>query len=305
MFDVLSLAFVAQSVLPQVHPGRLVEAYRTDAPSLVRCVNDTPATFLLAHRGSWTDTDRPQNSLSALKDAAELPVFIEFDVRNTRDNQVIVLHDEVLDRETTGTGPVSMHSASEITALQLRNSQGQPVDEHPALLVKVLEQIGDTALLMLDLKGGDIGPTLDLLEQYGALKSAAYVAYDLDQLRQVFQRHGASIVFYRIDSLAEFRAVTEIAPDLVQVVQLSNTLGLDRETTEAILNSDIGLSSGVGAIESGANDFLTLTSEDYAELADGYFAWLLSDRISHTAPILYGQEFELAKHLNVCIDIIL
>src|SRR3990172_2363509 len=64
-----------------------------------------PATLLAAHRGGsllW-----PENSLLAFRNAVALGAdFIEFDVHLSRDGEVVVIHDPMLERTTTGAGPV-------------------------------------------------------------------------------------------------------------------------------------------------------------------------------------------------------
>jgi glycerophosphoryl diester phosphodiesterase len=59
-----------------------------------------------AHRGSrilW-----PENTMVAFQGAADLGyLYLEIDVRITRDGVVVVLHDDTLDRTTNGSGPVS------------------------------------------------------------------------------------------------------------------------------------------------------------------------------------------------------
>ena len=50
----------------------------------------------------------PENTMLAFQKAVETGAEgIELDVQLTRDGEVIVLHDETLDRTTDGTGPVA------------------------------------------------------------------------------------------------------------------------------------------------------------------------------------------------------
>lgn len=84
-----------------------------------------PVTYVAAHRGDWRNA--PENSLQSLKCATTLGVdIVEMDVKKTKDNQLIVMHDKTLDRTTTGSGSVSDHSLKEIKALKLRSGNGHP-----------------------------------------------------------------------------------------------------------------------------------------------------------------------------------
>ncbi len=68
------------------------------------------------HRGNGID--RPEQTLAAYRRAVELgATFIEFDVRVTKDNQLVVFHDATLERTTNGTGRVIDHTVSELRDL--------------------------------------------------------------------------------------------------------------------------------------------------------------------------------------------
>ncbi|RAJ90033.1 glycerophosphoryl diester phosphodiesterase [Larkinella arboricola] len=73
-----------------------------------------PERGLCAHRGCM-DT-HPENTLPAFRRAIELGAqMIEFDVQLTKDGQLVIMHDETVDRTTNGHGKVS-----ELTLAELR-----------------------------------------------------------------------------------------------------------------------------------------------------------------------------------------
>jgi glycerophosphoryl diester phosphodiesterase len=70
-----------------------------------------------AHRGA--DTAR-ENTLAAFRAAVDRGYgYLELDVRTTRDGVLMVFHDEVLDRVTTGTGRISDHTWEELTRIRV------------------------------------------------------------------------------------------------------------------------------------------------------------------------------------------
>jgi glycerophosphoryl diester phosphodiesterase len=93
----------------------------------------------------------PPNSLTALQEViAEGAEAIEFDVHALNGGDYLFVHDETLDRETTGSGPVAAHTAREAKSLRLRGS-----DEPPALLseaVVLLRDVARTMKVQVDLK---------------------------------------------------------------------------------------------------------------------------------------------------------
>ncbi len=77
---------------------------------------DGPAFVILGHRG--TAGTRPENTLASfiqsLKDGADT---LESDLHLTKDGEIIMMHDPVVDRTTNGTGPISEMTLKEIKAL--------------------------------------------------------------------------------------------------------------------------------------------------------------------------------------------
>ena len=72
-----------------------------------------------AHRGC--SMMNPENTLLAFKKAAELEGItgIEFDVQLTKDNEIVVIHDERVDRTTDGTGYVQEYTINELKQLSI------------------------------------------------------------------------------------------------------------------------------------------------------------------------------------------
>ena len=70
----------------------------------------------VAHRGH--SIAYPENTLEAYRKAIELDVeMIECDVNITRDGQLVMMHDSMLDRTTNGSGRVSGVTWAEIQGL--------------------------------------------------------------------------------------------------------------------------------------------------------------------------------------------
>jgi glycerophosphoryl diester phosphodiesterase len=77
------------------------------------------------HRGA--SRYAPENTLEALRKAAVLGAdFVEFDIRTTRDETFVLLHDGSLDRTTSGRGPVRDRTAGEVAALDAGSWFGRP-----------------------------------------------------------------------------------------------------------------------------------------------------------------------------------
>lgn len=72
--------------------------------------------MVIAHRGA--SEEAPENTMSAFERALALGADgFEFDVQLTSDGRPVVIHDAMLDRTTTGSGPVFASSAKHIATL--------------------------------------------------------------------------------------------------------------------------------------------------------------------------------------------
>ena len=126
--------------------------------------------YVAAHRG-WR-SQYPENTIPAFKAALELGVDqIEFDVRMTRDGELVIIHDATVDRTTNGTGAVKDKTFAEIRTLDAGSHKGEQfAGTVIPTLREFLELIKDHPTLTLDLELKEY-PTADNEER-------AYAACD-------------------------------------------------------------------------------------------------------------------------------
>ena len=104
------------------------------------------APFVIGHRGACADA--PENTLASFALAfAKGAGMVECDVTLTRDGQVVVIHDETLDRTTDGRGPVSSRTLEEIRRLDAGawfsgKFEGEKIPTLDEVLALVLERKG-------------------------------------------------------------------------------------------------------------------------------------------------------------------
>jgi glycerophosphoryl diester phosphodiesterase len=71
---------------------------------------------IIGHRGAAATA--PENTLGGIRQAKrEGAAWVEFDVKLSADGQAILMHDDTLDRSTTGTGPVRAMTLDQIRTL--------------------------------------------------------------------------------------------------------------------------------------------------------------------------------------------
>jgi glycerophosphoryl diester phosphodiesterase len=122
---------------------------------------------LIAHRGFRSTY--PENTLHAIEAAAAVADEIEIDVRRCGSGELVVIHDETVDRVSDGHGPVAEHTRGDLEALDvLGTGEGVPTLEEA--LRAVPEYVG----VNVELK--ERGTEADALELIGAHHPQAIVS---------------------------------------------------------------------------------------------------------------------------------
>jgi len=89
----------------------------------------------IAHRGGRVY--KPENTIAAFQHAIDTGAdWIEFDVQQTKDRKLVVIHDETVDRTTDGTGRVEEMTFEQIRALDAGNGQQVPTFEEVIAFAK-------------------------------------------------------------------------------------------------------------------------------------------------------------------------
>ncbi|HEU4514284.1 MAG TPA: glycerophosphodiester phosphodiesterase family protein [Nocardioidaceae bacterium] len=170
---------------------------------------------LVAHRGEHATAT--ENGMRALRAAVRRGAdYLEVDVRATRDDRLVLMHDETLRRTTNGTGRVDARSARGIERLRLNDGGRVPSLRQALRLgrdagVRVLVDIKDMgravsyrrlARAVRDLGGGRVvvvSRFRTFLDRFG--REAPRVARGVvtkERLRpREFRRYGAAVVHHR------------------------------------------------------------------------------------------------------------
>jgi len=155
------------------------------------CARDR-GVLISAHRAVLDDST-PENSLAGIRatGAAIRPALLEIDVTRTRDGALVLMHDETLDRTTTGRGRVADHTLEQLRATRLIDGAGKVTDAPPPTLREALDLAGKVgSIVTLDFKSS--GSDGEILTQQviaetraaSAAKRTVLIVYnDSDALR--------------------------------------------------------------------------------------------------------------------------
>lgn len=127
------------------------EIYEVTIDSLIANLEDSTnnQVIVVAHRGDWRNA--PENSLQAIENCIEMGVdMVEIDIRETKDGKLVLMHDETIDRTTTGTGKVSDVTWDYLQTLQLKDGIGHETPHKIPTLKEALTLCKDKILVNLD-----------------------------------------------------------------------------------------------------------------------------------------------------------
>lgn len=129
--------------------------------------------LIIGHRG--TKGYEPENTLISFQKAIDMKVDgIELDVHLSSDGEIMVFHDETLDRMTNGKGNISQYSLSELKDFQIKNENQIPT------LKEVFDLVDKKCFINIELKVNTATkPVLDLIEDYIANKNWNYEHFQI------------------------------------------------------------------------------------------------------------------------------
>jgi len=108
--------------------------------------------LISAHRGGPMN-GFPENCIETFENAlVYAPCLIECDVAKTKDSVLVMMHDRILNRTTTGEGGIGGYTLEELKKLKLRDNQGNVTPYQIPTLAEVLDWARDKAIIELDIK---------------------------------------------------------------------------------------------------------------------------------------------------------
>ncbi len=149
-----------------------------DSALVTKIINDnfventmTRTPVMIGHRGN--PTQAPENSLVGFITAYENGADIfEIDVEITADNEIIILHDNTLNRTTdyTGSKTVGQMKLSEIKQYKLKDKAGKLTEETVPTLKELLEEFKDKdCRIFVEFKGSNVQnviKTAEIIKEY-------------------------------------------------------------------------------------------------------------------------------------------
>lgn len=258
----------------------------SDIGAFFDCLRERGHAVAAAHRGGPVP-GYAENSIEGFAYTTSMvPALLEIDIARTKDNVLVLMHDDTLDRTTTGTGDVRAHTLEEIRALRLKDETGAVLDARVPTLREALDWANGRAILELDVKRGvSYEDVVAAVREADAMSRVIFITYSTDAAVRVHGIAPEMMLSVSIEDIAELDALEQRGVTLTRVLAWTGV-----ETVNADLNRALaarGVEAMFGTLgnpnRSWDGRFARDGRERYAEFAKNGLQLISTDRTIEAA----------------------
>lgn len=262
-------------------PGPVPPLAPADIAGFFDCLRTRGYSVTAAHRGG-PGPGYAENAIETFAYTTSLvPALLEVDIARTKDDVLVLMHDDTVDRTTTGTGEVRGLTLEAIRTLRLRDETGAVLDARVPTLREALEWAHGRAVLELDVKRGVSYE--DVVAEVRAAKAIGrviFITYSRDAAVRVHRLAPEMMLSVSISSISDLDVLAEAGVDLTRVLAWTGTDTVDPELYRALAAR--GVESMFGTLGNPARSwdgrFAREGRDRYAEFAKAGLQLISSDR---------------------------
>ncbi|MDY2587801.1 glycerophosphodiester phosphodiesterase family protein [Winogradskyella aquimaris] len=160
--------------------SRLIEVFRASS-------SDYPN--ISVHRGGKGLKYYPENCLETIRYINDsITAIFEIDVAQTKDGQLVLMHDNSIDRTTTGSGLLKSHTYKSLNQYVLVDDYGNKTKYKIPLFIDVLNWCkAHNVILTVDIKRSvSQKKVIDAIKEAKAENICVIITYDLEQAKSAY-----------------------------------------------------------------------------------------------------------------------
>ena len=206
-----------------------------------------PVPIVSAHRGG-PYPGFPENTLETFENiASQTLTIIECDIAMTSDSVLVLMHDQTIDRTTTGSGKIVKLTFEEVQKLQLVDNEGDTTNFQIPTLEETLNWGKDKALFTLDVKRGvPFEMVVETMQEYQASSYAAVITYRIQDAQLVHSLDSTIIISV---SAGDEGALNQIAKSGIPARNLLGFVGTrEPESTHYEKLESMGIKTILGTL---------------------------------------------------------
>lgn len=199
-------------------------APETDLSAMLDCFEAAGQTLISAHRGGPTP-GLPENAIptmEALLMAA--PAIMEVDVGQSTDGVLFLLHDDRLDRTTTGTGEAAKQDWAALSSLKLKDNWGWTTPYAIPRLSEALAWAKGRTVMQIDFKrSADVAKVVAEIRAAGMERSVILIAYTVEQAASLHRAAPEMLLSVSVDSIGDVAALKTVGIPEDRIVAFTGT----------------------------------------------------------------------------------
>lgn len=188
-----------------------------------------------AHRGG-PDVDYPENAIETFQRVAyKTPAIIECDIAMTKDSVLVLMHDETLDRTSTGKGRLRHKTLAELKALSLKDSEGTVTNYQIPTLEETLRWGIGKVIFTLDVKKNvPYSLVIDAIRRTESEAYSVIITYSADQAALVHNLAPDLMISASIKSLDDLLRLNDIDVPDTRLLAFIGTSEADSTLTDML-----------------------------------------------------------------------
>ncbi|WP_035464311.1 glycerophosphodiester phosphodiesterase family protein [Algoriphagus vanfongensis] len=188
-----------------------------------------------AHRGG-PYPGFPENAIETFENVLRFtPAIIELDVAMTKDSVLVLMHDDELDRTTTGTGKVEDVTYEYIQGLFLEDNDGKKTDFKVSTLEEALNWSKGKALLTVDIKRSvPFEMVVDAVRETESEPYAALISYTFPAAKKLHELAPELMLSVTIRNEDEIRRFEETGIPWTRVIAFTGVAERNPEFNKAL-----------------------------------------------------------------------
>lgn len=250
-----------------------------------------------AHRGG-PYPGFPENAIETFEHVLKhTPSIIEFDVALTKDSVLVLMHDNTLDRTTSGKGKVIDHTFEEIRELFLVDNQGNETSFRVPTLDDVLAWGKGKTVFTVDIKREvPFEMVVNAIKRHQAEPYAAVITYSVEAAKKMHRLHPELMLSVTIRNEEELQRFEESGIPVDRWIAFTGTSERPKEFNELL--HEKGVFTILGVLGNLDRSAIARGDQIYAEFVENGADILATDRPIEAAKAIVSLSPENSSKLK-------
>ncbi|MEE4339853.1 glycerophosphodiester phosphodiesterase family protein [Erythrobacter sp.] len=266
----------------------------TSLSAMLDCLEAEGRTLVSAHRGG-PSPGLPENAIATM-DAVltAIPAVMEVDVAQSADGVLFLLHDDRLDRTTTGEGVAAEKPWADLAALRLTDGAGWVTPYGIPTLAEALDWAKGRTVLQLDFKrSAPYEAVIDMVREKGMEDSVILIAYSVPAAKKLHDLAPEAMISLSVESPGALAEAVAAGIPAERIIAFTGTRLARPDLYAALDEADVEVIFGtLGRSPNSIDNVIARfgTDERYAELSQGGVDVIATDRPREAAAALAAAE---------------